>query len=249
MQVANDSTTKQRAYYKQNAEAYEEGWTDTRMDLMLPYAVLTGFIDMLGIESILDIGSGSGRGLRTIRRLRPGLRMVGIEPSPDLRRMGHRAGLESDVLVDGDATAIDFADSSFDMVCESGALHHISEPEKAVREMCRVASKAVFISDVNNFGSGSPAGRMAKQWINSIGLWRWADRIRTRGRGYHESAGDGVFYSYSVYNDLPLLEELCRSVHVFNIDGSARDPFRRSPHVALIGILTDQVAKVMGERV
>ena len=75
---------------------------------MLPYGVLVGIIDLLGVESLLDVGSGNGRGLRTIRRLRPGLRMIGIEPSSDLREMGHRAGIARDVLVHGDATALEY---------------------------------------------------------------------------------------------------------------------------------------------
>jgi ubiquinone/menaquinone biosynthesis C-methylase UbiE len=217
------------------------------MDLMLPFALLVGFVDLLGVESVLDVGSGAGRALRTLRQMRPNLRMVGIDPSEDLRRMGYRAGLAEDQLIDGDATDMKFESDSFDLVCEFGSLHHMRNPSEAVAEMCRVAAKAVLISDVNNFGEGGAMIRMAKQAINAVGLWNWADLIKTRGKRYRDSPGDGISYSYSVFNDIALLEQRCRSVHTFNIDGSGRSPYRTASHVAVIGILTDEVAGV-GDR-
>ena len=38
--------------------------------------------------------------------------------------------------------------------------------------------------------------------IYKLGLWRTFDFIRTRGKRYQISAGDGLFYSYSVYDSL-----------------------------------------------
>src|SRR5262249_41752779 len=103
-------------------------------------------------------------------------------------------------------------------------------------EMLRVSRKAIFISDTNNFGQGSVLARRVKQAINAIGLWPTFDLLRTRGRGYHCSEGDGVYYSYSVFNDFAIIREQCASVHVFNTTGAFFDHYRDAPSVALLGI-------------
>jgi len=237
----------QRAYYQSHAAAYDRGWSEswTAMDMMLPFALLAGFIDILGVASLLDVGSGSGHCLRVLQRLRPNLRMVGVEPSAEMREEGYRSGLGTDMLIDGDATALEYDDGEFDLVCEFGMLHHLPTPADAVAEMCRVASKAVVISDTNNFGAGDPTKRVLKQAIDAMGLWKLADLVNTKGKGFRESEGDGISYSYSVFNDIPALEQRCRSVHVFNLDGSARSPYRSSTSVALVGLMTDEVASVV----
>src|SRR6185436_19248753 len=104
------------------------------------------------------------------------------------------------LLLEGDATQLAFADGSFDCVCAFGILHHIRRPRVALREMLRVARKAIFVSDLNNFGCGSVLQRAISQTINALGLWRVFQFLITRGKGYKFSEGDGVHYSYSIYN-------------------------------------------------
>ena len=84
------------------------------------------------------------------------------------------------------------ADELFDLVCEYAALHHIPRPGVAVREMVRVARKLVFISDLNNFGHGSKISRVVKQCLNFCGAWPIADLIKTKGKGFTISEGDGL---------------------------------------------------------
>jgi SAM-dependent methyltransferase len=161
---------------------------------------------------------------------------VGIEPVEALRKVGHQAGLSPDELKDGDINALAAADGEFDLVCEFAVLHHVPKPKQAVAEMLRVARKAIFISDANNFGQGGPMSRCLKQAINALGLWRAFDWLRTGGKGYHVSAGDGLFYSYSVFNDYGQLREACRSVHLFNTVDAGPSLARSAPHVAILGI-------------
>ncbi len=242
-----DQVHRQREYYRSHAAAYDAGWSKawSTMDLMLPFALLAGLIDVLGATSLLDVGSGTGHCLRVLERVRPNLMMIGVEPSAAMREEGYKNGLSPNVLIDGDATALPYGDGDFDLVCEVGMLHHIPQPSKAVAEMCRVASKAVFIADANNFGAGNIRKRFLKQTINGLGLWKWADLVKTRGKGFRESEGDGISYSYSVFNDVPLLEQRCRTVHALNLDGSARHPYNGSSSLAVIGLMTDEVAPVL----
>jgi ubiquinone/menaquinone biosynthesis C-methylase UbiE len=116
------------------------------------------------------LAAGRGRALLRIKEKMPNYTAVGIEPSPELRGVGHAKGLSAAQLIDGDALNLAFSDGKFDLVCEFGALHHIPEPSKAVSEMLRVSRKAIFISDCNNFGRGGKVSRLIKQAVNAVGL-------------------------------------------------------------------------------
>jgi ubiquinone/menaquinone biosynthesis C-methylase UbiE len=111
-----------------------------------------------------------------------------------------RLGLTSDELRDGNALSLEFPSASIDLVCAFGVMHHIRMPSRAIAEMLRVARKAIVISDSNNFGQGSLLVRRTKQMFNLFGLWSFVDLIKTGGKGYRFSEGDGVAYSYSVFN-------------------------------------------------
>jgi ubiquinone/menaquinone biosynthesis C-methylase UbiE len=193
-------------------------------------------VGYLGVRSVLDIGSGTGRGILQVKSSYPGLKVIGIEPSEALRQVGYAKGLSQQELIDGDAQQLDFADGEFDLVCEFGALHHMPDPQKAVSEMLRVAGKAIFISDGNNFGQGGVAGRTAKQLLRSLHLWGVADFIKTRGRGYSISELDGLFYSYSVFSDYPQISRACKSVHIMNSTAAGMNLYRTATHIALLGI-------------
>jgi len=225
----------QRAYYASTAAAYDDAHIDAaehRLGLQIMLAAIRHY----GFSSVLDVGSGTGRALTFLKSELPAVRVVGIEPSPELRAIGHGKGLTDGELQDGDALRLPFDDGAFDLVCEFSALHHIADPARAVSEMLRVARLGVFISDTNNFGHGAPVVRLLKQVVNAVGLWPLADWIKTGGRGYSTSAGDGVAYSYSVFNDWPEIRRQCQTVHVVNTDGAGINPYRTAAHVAVLGL-------------
>ncbi len=226
----------QRDYYARTAGRYDEIHLDESGEHYFALRFMISMVGFLGIESILDVGSGTGRCLIDVAREIPGITSVGVEPSAELRKIGYSKGLLESQLIDGDAMNLPFADNSFDLVCEFSALHHIPVPAKAVSEMLRVSRKAIFISDVNNFGQGSRFSRLVKQAVNAAGLWRLADFIKTKGKGYIISEGDGLSYSYSVFNNYGLIREECEAVHMLNTIDSAPDLYRSASHVALLGI-------------
>jgi hypothetical protein len=77
---------------------------------------------------------------------------------------------------------------------------------------------------------------MIKQTINAVGLWRAFDWLRTGGKGYHLSAGDGLFYSYSVFNNYAQVRAACKAVHQFNTVDAGRSFPTSAPHVAFLGV-------------
>ena len=226
----------QRDYYGKTAREYDGLHLRPRDPHFFALAFMRGVLDYLRIESVLDIGSGTGRVLSYLRETHPGLAVTGVEPVKELREEGYARGIPRAALVDGDATELAFPDRSFDLVCEFGVLHHIRHPSRAVAEMLRVAGKAVFISDSNNFGQGSSPARLAKRALRALGLWDLFNLVKTGGRGYTITEGDGLAYSYSVFNDYALIRKHCRSVHLLNTSGGGHNFLRSAGVIALLGI-------------
>ena len=233
---AADPIRIQRDYYRETAADYDRRHVSADDEHAFALAFMISAIKFFGIRSVLDVGSGTGRALLALRSADPTLTIVGIEPSSELRARGHAKGLTAQQLTDGDGQALAFADGTFDLVCAFGVLHHVPHPRKAVREMLRVARRAVFISDANNFGQGRPMARLAKQAIHALRLWPLANFIKTRGKGYAISDGDGLFYSYSVFDDYPQIAAQCAHVHLLNTSGSGQNIYRSASHVAMLGL-------------
>jgi SAM-dependent methyltransferase len=226
----------QRRYFAEIADRYHDECVRHGDEHFFALSFLLAAINHFGFESVLDVGSGTGRAISYIKERRPDLRVVGIEPVKELREVGHRSGISRDELIEGDATRIQFGCGDFDLVCAFGAMHHIRYPSLAISEMLRVARRAILISDSNNFGQGSRLSRTAKQILNSVGLWKVADFIKTRGKGYTISEGDGLAYSYSVFDDYKLINKECKSVHVVNTTKSGVNQYRSASHVTLLGV-------------
>jgi SAM-dependent methyltransferase len=228
----------QREYYSQTAERYNEVHADAEKRDVHFFALrfMVAALDFLDVESVLDVGSGTGRVSLYVKKVKPGLRVVGVEPVRRLRQIGHENGLAEGELIDGDATNLQFDAGEFDLVCAFGVLHHIKKPDRAVAEMLRVAGRAVFISDSNNFGQGSRIARGMKQLINLAGLWKAADLLKTRGKGYSISVGDGLSYSYSVFNNYKQIRRQCKKIHLLNTTDGRINPYRSASHVALLGV-------------
>ena len=202
----NDAIAIQRNYYTQTAARYEEmhqheGAGDSaHMDFII------SMLRMLQAKTVLDVGTASGRALRTLKTAIPELILCGIEPVAALLGEGVSYGnAESGALIQGKGDALPFADNSFDVACEFAVLHHVAEPRAVVAEMMRVARKAVILSDSNRFGQGPMLLRFVKLALWKTGLWGAFNYLRTHGKGYTITEGDGLSYSYSVYDSFDQL--------------------------------------------
>lgn len=227
-----DATALQRQYDARTAGDYDAMQVHPNDEHGVALAWMAGLIEQHGYACVLDVGSGTGRALAYLKA-RVGVKVVGVEPSAELRTVGHAKGLAADELVAGDALTLDFPDDTFDLVCAYGVLHHIKDHRRAVAEMTRVARRAVFISDANNFGQGSLNNRLMKQTLRALGLWRAFDHVRTRGKGYHYSEGDGVFYSYSLFDDLPVIHRKFRDTLYMSTRPSGTNLYRSAQTIAV----------------
>jgi len=76
----------------------------------------------------------------------------------------------------------------------------VPDPARVVSEMIRVAKKGVFLLDINRFGQGHPVARILKLILYKAHLWNAARFLQTKGKMYAISEGDGLAYSYSVFD-------------------------------------------------
>ena len=202
----NHAVDLQRRYYTETAERYE---TMHAMESAADPASLKFVAPLLGaagISSLLEVGTANGRGLCNLKKAFPHAFVCGVEPVAALLAqaggLGHRVGVS---LVQGAGETLPFPNASFDAVCEFSTLHHVPEPALLVKEMLRVARKVVLIADSNRFGQGPMPARWLKLALYKTGLWSAFDFVRTRGKRYMLTEGDGVAYSYSVYDSHELV--------------------------------------------
>ena len=227
--------TAQARYYEQTASRYDRDHADD-VENERALAHIARFVEDLGVRRVLDVGTGTGRGLSALNERATGLDLFGVEPVEDLVRQARRHRTAG--LVRGSVFALPFADSSMDAVIETAVLHHVADPAGAVAEMLRVARRAVFIADANRFGQGRLVARLAKLALCRAGLWRPLVMARTRGRGWFWSEGDGLFYSYSAYDQLAQVAAWADETLVLPTADTGSpswfQPLLSAPHVLLV---------------
>ena len=132
--------TTAAAYFARHAEEW-----DTIRALHSPdrrvEAALAEALGETPVGMLLDVGTGTGR---IAELLAPrATRVTAFDKSPEMLRIA-RARLQhlptgSVDLVQGEFTALPFADAAFDTVTFHQVLHYAQEPEKALAEAARVA--------------------------------------------------------------------------------------------------------------
>lgn len=228
---------RQQEYYSETAGRYDAAHIARDDEHERAIAILAALTRRREITSILDVGAGTGRAMLLLQDHFPQADIVGIEPVAALRERGYAKGLMQDRLLAGNATQLDFPDGSFDLVVETGMLHHVRHPKRVVEEMIRVARQGVLLSDANKFGQGGKLIRKLKALIDRLGLWTPMVWATTRGRMSKWSEGDGVFYSYSVFDNLEQIRRSFPRVHIVNTVAMEGDNLRcGAPIVAAIAL-------------
>ncbi|MEJ1086853.1 methyltransferase domain-containing protein [Microbacterium sp. Mu-80] len=90
-----------------------------------------------GVETVLDVATGTGLALRALRAQNPRPRLIGVDISPGMLREA-RAILPDAEWIEADAAALPLGDATVDLVLCVTALHLIPDTAGAFAEWRRV---------------------------------------------------------------------------------------------------------------
>ena len=97
-------------------------------------------------QTILDIGCGDGTYTWAIWSLGKPRSIVAIDPAASaIQSANERRQDENVEFVEGNAYQLDYPDNTFDVAMLRGVLHHLDNPEQAIREALRVAKRVVVV--------------------------------------------------------------------------------------------------------
>ncbi|WP_223690939.1 class I SAM-dependent methyltransferase [Leifsonia poae] len=127
--------------YRAVRERFDErasDYDDSAMHRGLAVAV-ADFVDLAGVEAVLDVATGTGLVLRTLesRASAEGLRLTGIDISPGMLAVA-RLALPSAVLVEAPADRLPLDDDTIDLITCVTGLHLFPHPQAAFAEWVRV---------------------------------------------------------------------------------------------------------------
>jgi len=89
-------------------------------------------------ERILDAGCGTGVLLRRIAAAAPGVRLDGVDASPDMLAQARLKAPPGTAFEQADVRHLPFADHTFDAVVIGSVLHFLPDAETALAEAARV---------------------------------------------------------------------------------------------------------------
>ena len=140
--------TDNRSYYDAFAERYDQGRDHGYHKLIddQAAAIVRRYSDD---RDVLEVGCGTGL---ILQRVAPHTRSArGVDLSPGMLEGARARGLD---VMEGSATALPFADASFDLAYSFKVLAHIPDWDACMREMVRVTRPGgLLIFDIYNRNS------------------------------------------------------------------------------------------------
>lgn len=97
------------------------------------------------VRSVLDVGAGEGHWRPVLRRMRPGLRYYGVDPSEyAVRRFGRRRNIQLGSL--GDLARLRLP-SAFDLIVCCGVLNYVADAElpAGLRALAQLARGPIYL--------------------------------------------------------------------------------------------------------
>lgn len=130
--MSDDHLRAVRARFDERAADYD----DSAMHRALA-AEVAAFAAVQPESDVLDVATGTGLVLRSLRDARAGARLTGVDLSPGMLAVA-RERLPEATFIEVDATALPLSDASVDVVICVTGLHLFPDPVAAVAEWARV---------------------------------------------------------------------------------------------------------------
>ena len=111
--------------------------------------------------TVLDIGCGDGQLARALMKIRPDLKIEGVDVVARPKTLMP--------IAQYDGITLPFADKSFDYVTIVDVLHHTDDPTVVLAEASRVARNGVVIKDHLREGPLAQATLAFMDWCGNIG--------------------------------------------------------------------------------
>jgi ubiquinone/menaquinone biosynthesis C-methylase UbiE len=122
-----------------------EGHQADLLEKQLLGRLLDGFSD---VQSLLEIGCGTGHFTRYFTTLLPSV--VGLDISPAMLKETRRLNADRRIpYLMGDALQLPFSDASFDVVAFITTLEFLENPQQALKEAGRVARQGLLLGVLN----------------------------------------------------------------------------------------------------
>jgi ubiquinone/menaquinone biosynthesis C-methylase UbiE len=121
---------------------------------------------------VLEVGSGNGMNFRHYPD--SVAEVVAVEPEPYLRARAVEAAAEAAApvnVVNGDATALEFGDDSFDTVIFCLVLCSVADPAAALNEARRVLTPDGTVRFLEHVAAPRPAKAKFQRFLDSSGIW------------------------------------------------------------------------------
>ncbi|MFL5943417.1 MAG: class I SAM-dependent methyltransferase [Gaiellaceae bacterium] len=118
-------------------------------------AQVRDFVQASGDERALDVGTGAGA---LAFALAPLVReVVGLDPVTELLELARERAVANTEFVEGDGTALPYADGAFDVTGTHRTLHHVARPDRVVAELARVTRPGGQVLVVDQLAPADPA--------------------------------------------------------------------------------------------
>jgi ubiquinone/menaquinone biosynthesis C-methylase UbiE len=125
-------TEFEHAGWERVAGKYDSTWATSSRQFIAP---LLDAAEVLPGTSVLDVGCGPGYVSAAVTER--GATAIGLDFSSEMVRIARRS-FSAIEFREGDAQNLPFADQAFDRVVANFALLHLTKPERACAEACRV---------------------------------------------------------------------------------------------------------------
>ncbi|GAA4163693.1 class I SAM-dependent methyltransferase [Gryllotalpicola daejeonensis] len=136
---------ERNAAIRERFDGRAESYDDSAMHRALAEAV-ADFVDLDGVETVLDVATGTGLVLRALSAKHPGLSLVGVDLSPGMLAVARRE-LPGARFFEGVAEELPVADAAADLVTCVTALHIVADPLPVFEEFARVlAPEGVLVT-------------------------------------------------------------------------------------------------------
>ena len=151
-----------KEHYKTQADKHGVSSASTMEDEVVRQKeidLIAGFFMLLGRNGlkVLDLGCGNGYTLDVLTRAHPSHAYAGLDFSEDMLTVARQRGLPVQEWLHGDARALPFESSSFDVVYTERCLVNLLEwegQEKALREVYRVLKPGGYYLMIEGFTDG-----------------------------------------------------------------------------------------------